>query len=254
MNLGALFAELGRFEPALEHFAARLSFSREFGDRRGITAAMINLGETLHKCGCLAESRAQLTRALSLSRDLGLRYYETYALQLLAELDADDGDAAAAERGFAAAIALRRQIGQKHGEAATLIARGSLFARQGREAEARGDLVAALALAQERSDPGMELVAPAWLARLPGGDAGAALAALATHEERAGVQNAMQARFLVWKATGDGAHLEQARRRLAYLVAHAPPAHRESMATNVRLHREIVAAAAAAGIPAAAGP
>jgi len=223
MNLGALFAELGRIASALEHFAARLSFSREFGDRRGMTAAMINLGQTFHACGSFAESRAQLTRALSLSRELGVRYYETYALQLLAELDADDGDAAAAERGFGEAIALRRQIGQKHGEAATLVARGALFARQGRESEARTDLVAALA-------------------------------ALATHEGRAGVQNAMHARFLVWKATGDRAHLEEARRRLDYLVAHAPPAHRESMATNVRLHREIAAAAAAAGIPAAAGP
>jgi len=245
MNLGTLFSDLGRMESALEHVAARLAFSREFGDRRGMTIAMLNLGELLHACGRLAESRAWLAQGLSLSRELGLRYYETYALGTLAALDADEGAGASAERGFAEAIALRRQIGQKNGEAATLALRGELFARQGRDAEARTDFVAALALAQERSDPGVELVASAWLARLPDGDAGAALAALATHEERAGVANAMLARFLVWRATGDDAHLAQAKRRLDLLVAHAKPAHRETMLANVPLHREIAEAARA---------
>jgi hypothetical protein len=90
------------------------------------------------------------------------------------------------------------------------------------------------------------------LATLPGGDAAAALAALAAHEGRASVQEAMQARFLLWRATRDTAHRVEAKRLLDFLVEHAPPDCRESMLANVRLHREIAAAAREEGLPLAA--
>ena len=52
----------------------------------------------------------------------------------------------------------------------------------------------------------------------------------------------MNARFLLWQATRDRAHLVEAKRLLDFLVEHAPPECRESMLANVRLHREIAAA------------
>jgi hypothetical protein len=55
-------------------------------------------------------------------------------------------------------------------------------------------------------------------------------------------------RFLLWQATHDRAHLAEAKRLLDFMVEHAPPDCRESMLANVRLHREIAAAAKAAGL------
>ncbi len=93
--------------------------------------------------------------------------------------------------------------------------------------------------------PGVEVLATAWLATLPDGDLAVALAALGTYESRVGVRDAMEARFLLWQATHDPSHLAEAKRRLDFLVEHAPPDCRESMLANVRLHREIAAAARA---------
>jgi hypothetical protein len=149
-------------------------------------------------------------------------------------------------------LALRREIGYRDGEAETLVTRGAHLARQGREAEAGADLDAALALARELSLPGVELLATAQLATLPGGDAAAALAALAAHEGRAEVRRAMQVRFLLWQATRDPAHLAEAKSLLDFIVEHAPADCRESMLANVRLHREIAAAAREEGPPLAA--
>jgi hypothetical protein len=53
----------------------------------------------------------------------------------------------------------------------------------------------------------------------------------------------MEARCLLWQATRDPAHLAEAKRVLDFLVEHAPADCRESMLANVRLHREIAAAA-----------
>ena len=94
--------------------------------------------------------------------------------------------------------------------------------------------------------------ATAELARRPGGDVTAALAALAAHEGRVEARVAMEARFLLWQATRDPAHLAEAKRLLAFIVEHAPPECRESMLANVRLHREIAAAASEEGLPLAA--
>jgi hypothetical protein len=67
------------------------------------------------------------------------------------------------------------------------------------------------------------------------GDAATAL----RHEERATHAQRMEARFLLWKATGDRAHLEEAHRLLQEAVAHAPKERREAMLRDVPLHREI---------------
>ena len=63
----------------------------------------------------------------------------------------------------------------------------------------------------------------------------------------------MQTRFLLWQATFDLVHLAEAKRLLDFFVEHAPPDCRESMLANVRLHREIAAAAREHGLPLAAG-
>jgi len=52
----------------------------------------------------------------------------------------------------------------------------------------------------------------------------------------------MEARFLLWRATDDPAHLAEAHRLLRHLRDHAPEEYRETMIENVPLHRDIMAA------------
>jgi tetratricopeptide (TPR) repeat protein len=241
-NLGNVFRLLGRLGEAREHYERHLALAREIGHRQGEAIATGNLGNVFYNLGRLGEAREHYERRLALSREIGDRSGEGFALHSLAGLSAEEGDAAAAERRYAEALALRREIGHRNGEAETLLLRGAHLARRGREAEARADLDAALAIACELSRADVEFLATAQLATLPGGDAGAAVAALAAHERGVDVQEAMEARFLVWQATHDRAHLAEAKRLLDFMVEHAPPECRESMLANVRLHREIVAA------------
>ena len=130
----------------------------------------------------------------------------------------------------------------------SLLARGALFARLSRTEEARTALGYALVIARELSRPDVEVLATATLAQLPGGDVATALAAFAAHGQHVGVKQTMDARFLLWRATHDPAHLVEAKRLLDFLVAHAPADCRESMLANVRLHREIAAAAREVGL------
>jgi tetratricopeptide (TPR) repeat protein len=243
-NLGNVFLSLGRLGEALEHFERHLALSGETGDRMGEVRAAGCLGNVLLSLGRFAESRERNQQYLALSREIGDRRSEGFALQCLGNLSAEEGDADAAERRYGDALALRRQIGHRVGEADSLRARGSLLASQGRESEASADLGAALALARELSLPGEELLATAWRARLPGGDVAAALSALAALEGRADARETMEARFVLWQATRDPAHLAEAKRRLDFLVGHAPPGCRGSMISCVNSHREIAEAAA----------
>jgi serine/threonine protein kinase/tetratricopeptide (TPR) repeat protein len=248
-NLGGIFWSLGRLGDAREHHERYLALSREIGDRQGEAHATGTLGSYSRFLGRFGEAREHYERYLALSREIGDRWSEGFALERLAEVSAEEGDSAAAERRYAEALALRREIGHRVSEADTLLAGGAHLARQGRESEARADLDAALAIARETSLPGVELRATAQLATLPGGDVAAALAALSAHEGRAEMHEAMEARFLVWQATHDPTHLAEAKRRLDFLVEHAPHDCRESMLANVRLHREIAAAAREQGLP-----
>ena len=82
------------------------------------------------------------------------------------------------------------------------------------------------------------------LAGRPGGDPGRALAALETPGREPGHAEAMEARFLLWRATGDAVHLREARRLLTRLEERAPESLRRTLLERVPLHRAIAEAAA----------
>ena len=124
----------------------------------------------------------------------------------------------------------------------TLVALGRLDAARGETQSAATHLDEALSLAREMGSPGTILAATVERARLPGGNAKAALAALAEHEERVGHVGRMYARFRLWELTQDKTHLTEAHRLLVHLRDHAPEQVRESMIENVPRHRDIVKA------------
>jgi hypothetical protein len=68
------------------------------------------------------------------------------------------------------------------------------------------------------------------------------VAAIATHEQRLAGGFRREARLLLWRCTADRAHLAEAKRLLDDVIAKNPPEHHESMCTNLRVNREILAA------------
>ena len=83
------------------------------------------------------------------------------------------------------------------------------------------------------------------LACLPGGDARAAEEALAAAGADA---DSAELRFLLFQATGERAHLAAGKRLLEESLAKVPEEHHAAMLTNVRVNREIVAAAKEQGL------
>jgi tetratricopeptide (TPR) repeat protein len=247
-GLGVVLFSLGRFAESWEFGERRLALVRETADRRGESLGLENLGALNRHVGRFAEARRLFEGALGIAREIGARHNEAHVLQTIADLDWEEGDVDASARATSEAIEIRRAVGGRDGEAESLCMRGTLAARLGRVDDARADLEAALAIARELSMPAVELKAVAELAGLPGGDVAAALATLAERADRIDVVTAMEVRFALWKATGDRAHLAEAKRLLDFLAEHAPPDSRGTMLSEVRLHREIVAAAKDAGL------
>jgi serine/threonine protein kinase/tetratricopeptide (TPR) repeat protein len=251
-NLGSVVRSLGRPGEARAHFERAIALAREIGHREVEAIATGNLALALGTLGRIREAREHLERSLALAREIRNRHIEGFALQSLADLSAGELDVATAERHYAEALDLRRKIGHRVGEAVTLRARGVLYARLGRIEEARAALDAGCVLARELEMPILEVLTTAELARLPDGNVSAALAAFAAHKGHADVSEAMEVCFRLWQVTRGPDHLVEARRLLVLLVEHAPADCRETMLANVRLHREIAAAAREQGMPLAA--
>jgi predicted ATPase len=241
-NLGVALVRLGRSAEALEHHERHLALSRKLGDARGEASATGALGYNLLSLGRHAAARENFARYLALTRESGDRREEGYALAGLALVAHESGDIGLAERLLADSLDVRRALGARRDEAASLAARGAVLASAGRSDAARADLEAALALARELSVPAVELMALTHLATLPGGDVAPALAALAEQRGNVAPLDLAEISFLLWKATHERAHIDEAKRLLDEFVAHAPQECRASMTTDVRLYREIEAA------------
>jgi len=125
---------------------------------------------------------------------------------------------------------------------------GSRRREAGEETAARESLTRARDEAANIGAAEEETIARCQLACLARGDAGDALAAFAANEERLGAEERRAARFLLFTATGDRTHLVEAKRLLDEAVSSVPDDVRESMLANVRLHREIAAAAREHGV------
>ena len=96
--------------------------------------------------------------------------------------------------------------------------------------------------------PGVETLACCHLARLSGGHGKDALSAFTASGDRLTAEERREARLLLWQSTGDRTHLAEAKRLLDEALSFAPPEYHDSMLTNVRVNREIVAAAREHGL------
>jgi len=80
------------------------------------------------------------------------------------------------------------------------------------------------------------------LASLGEGEVAAALELLNERGHLLDHTDLMESRYLLWQATGDALHLEEAHGLLCHLRDHAPEEYRETMIENIPLNRDIMVA------------
>jgi len=251
-NMGIVLRSLGRFDEARAHQERTLEIAREIGDQHGEARATGNLGSLFWSLGRFDAARAFHERYFASSREVGDRRAEAIATGNLGVVLRSLGRYDEARALFERRLALAREISDGEGEAIALADIGAMLFEQNLGAEAAAHLREAAAMAENLGVASIRLTSTARLACLGIGDrafaVATALAALTAHEAGASAESAMDARFLLWRATGDRAHLVEAKRRLDFMVEHAPTEDRVSMLTNVRLDREIMEAAKATGL------
>jgi tetratricopeptide (TPR) repeat protein len=241
-NLGNVFKSQGRLAEAQQHYERHLTLSREIGFRPGEVNALGNLGNVFLSLGRTGEAREYQERLVAICREMGHRESEAITVHNLGLVLREQGEEGPAEEQFLACLALSEEIGYRYVEAATHLALGGLRVEAGDSDAGRKLLVSARDLAAEVGAAGIETLAHCHIACLPGGDAKGAITVLHAQEDRLEADERREARCLLWRATGDRAHIEEAKRLLDMEVASVDEEARASMLTNLRLNREIVAA------------
>ncbi len=240
-NLAILAQDLGTFGEARDRHHDYLSLARELGNRGMEAGALANLGEVWGLLGDAARSREHYAACRALAAQIGDRRVESYGILGLGTAAELEGAVAEAEARYREALALRRALGYEAGTGDSLLALGALLAGSGRGGEAAEMLSEALRIGTKTRSPRLCALAAAHLAGLPGGDQGAAAAAIDAHAAGLSPADRLLAEHLAYRATGDEAHLSAARGLLTRLVAEAPAECRESMVAGHPLYRAVSA-------------
>ncbi len=245
-NLGNVCIAFGDYVAAKSYFERQAALCRELGYRRGEAMACGNLGTVAMSMGAPAAPYFERQRALS--HDVGDRDVEANACCNLGQAVALSGDLERGEALLRESLAMSREmkIGWMLGPTHMSIA--SVRELLGDAEGCRAELAEGIAAAESTGMIGFATVGRCHLAALPGGDVEAALRVFSERESRLDNEDRRTARWFLWKATGDRSHLAESKRLLDAAVAATPAEFRETMLTDVALHRDIVAASRAEGI------
>ena len=228
---------------ALAGYRRARAMTVELGIRRDEAIDLHNEGLVLASLGAPELAEACQRAALDISREIGYRFLEALTTTELADRLADLGDFDAAERLHGEALAHTEAMGARDQHAGEAHLRYGVFlGRIGRADEGRPHLEEALAIGKAAGTPSLEALALLRLALPEDGDPAAALAVVTEAEALMGHAIRVEARFLLYRATGDTQHLEAAHDLLLFFVEHAPEEYKETTLTHVALHRDIVAA------------
>jgi len=236
-NLGNVAFAVGRLDAACEHYREVLAMARDTGDCHKETLFTASLGAAMVELGRFDEARELLNRALEMARASGMPREEGGALQTLARLAEEEGDYEGTRRLLEAKGNIRS--GEVEGRVNDRVTLARLDMAEGNKEQAAERLDAAIAACRAEADRSQEVIARTMRATLPGGDAAAAAALFASRESRMTWFERMIARYWLWEATGNDAHLDAARRLLESLRGNAPPEDRDSLVEKVRLYRRL---------------
>ena len=226
---------LGRYAEARDHGERALALARQVADRRGERIAAWTLAYVYFAFGMYDRAREHADSALELSREVGDLRGIALAHALLGLICHALGLNAQAHDNLERAIVRLRETQFRLGEAIALVHQGRLFRSEQRLRIAVRAFRQAARVAQEIDAPEPTVLAAAYLASLGEVPIESAIAAYVQQHERVDPATRLEARFVLWQATKDPVHLEEARREGMHLLEHAPPEVRETMAANVPL-------------------
>jgi predicted ATPase len=244
-NLANAVSSQGRIDEGRELHERALAIDREIGYRLGEAIVLVNLGPSWHSLGDRDRAREALEASLAICREIGASYPKGYGLLDLGRLADEDGNSAEALQLTEESLELRRRIAHGDGVAQSLMEIADLRQRSGDSDSARTALDEALRLSRAQGTAPQIAQCLVMLACLPGGDVAAAVEALAAAGAYA---DSAATRWRLWQATRDRAHLAAAKRLLDEALAKVPAEHHAAMLANVRVNRDIAAAAKAAGM------
>ncbi|MHC4931473.1 MAG: tetratricopeptide repeat protein, partial [Planctomycetota bacterium] len=240
-GLGLVLWNLGRWGEAHDRLRALQELADRRADKMAALGASANLGPLLAALGDTAQARKELGIARQQSVAAANRANEAFAIDYLAAVAEQEGELQEARKLFGEALDLRREIEHRAGIVETLVGLGRLTLGQGSPEGARPYLEEARDLANEIGVPGMCSLACAHLSALPGADTRAIVKEFEAGENHLDARRKIEARYALWQATHDAAHLEEAHRILAEVRDHAPEESREAMIEMVPLHKAIMA-------------
>ncbi|MCB9828279.1 MAG: protein kinase [Planctomycetes bacterium] len=229
---GALAQALRLADQAIE-VAATLPPSSAAGK------AHLVLARVLHALGRLPGSLDAATKALRLATALGDRRLSVQASAARALVTKEGDDPAAAYAAFLDVRAARRALDDAYGLARDELECFLAARRLGRGDDARAHLVAAHELAGRVGSLGLELRVEAGRALGGLADAAAVRERLERDQSRLAPLHAVAAWWWVAQGGGGVAAEQRAREALDHLVAGAPPEDRDTLVSQIALHREV---------------
>jgi tetratricopeptide (TPR) repeat protein/energy-coupling factor transporter ATP-binding protein EcfA2 len=242
-NLGAVCDAEGRHLDAKLQYERRLDIARQTGSRFGEVAATVNLGVACLNLGIPTAAKELCKRGRALAAEVGQREFEGNALLLLAILLRDEGDECASEAILSDCVTLATEFAVPQVEQYAQVRLGVIRAGRGDREGALRALATASDRARCAESPGIEALAHCARATIDPCALDEALTMFETSGSLLDAYTRREARLLLWTATRDLTHLREAKRLLDDLLAKNPPEYHEGMLTNVRVNREIVAAA-----------
>ncbi len=244
-NLSLLADHMGQFAEAMRLREEHVSLSREMADAEGILFGECGNAAYYTYLGDHPRARTAFRAALSLARSLNQTPREVTARLYGCILAEHEGDLTRAAAEYKEAAAMARKNGTRWAYAQMLLTYGDFLRRHPMQADpTRGAslLEEALVIGREIGSAQVEVCALTSLAMIKRDDPAPAAAAFSASASQMSALSRMEVAFNLWRLTGEGRYLAEAHRILIYIRDHAPEEYRESMMSQVPLHREIRAA------------
>lgn len=249
-GLGIAAWGLGRLDVARERFQRHLAVAEDAGDVGGQSSSVANLALIATALGDFEDAVALRLRDVELSRrserprDLGL------ALHNLGLLLGSCGSLTDALRHLEASLPIWDEVGDRPMVAHARLGLGHTRARLASEtgtdpSVARHDLELARDLADDVGPTWVATVARAELAALPSASEAERADAITEFERRReelSDGSRRQIGLALWRATGDRAYIEAAKKLLDDWLRGLPAERRDDNARTIRLARDILAA------------
>jgi tetratricopeptide (TPR) repeat protein len=228
----------GRYAEALQRCEEFLSLSIEFGSRQWELIARMNLTSLYIHLGERERAHSMAKLAEKLADEIGSPTGQGEVIALFGRIAEQAGDFDRAAECFRIHLEYceRFRPAGVQGHAQFMVARVE---------EKRGDTQSALErieLAESGGHLPIRVLASAHLALHGLAEPRAVLELLRSHEERLEALDRLEARFVLFRATGDPECLAAAKSILEDLRAAAPPGHQASLVREVPLHRAIAEA------------